>query len=269
VVSDLVIDAGMHTGQDTAFYLAKGFRVAAIEANPSLVAAANKKFCDFLRTGQLRIFPVAIASQSGVIDFWINQSHDDWGTTDSSFADRNTKAGFPSIKVAVPARSFSEILDEVGIPYYLKIDIEGADLLCLEALRSREKPKYVSIEGNLTSLEEASRELSLLSSLGYRTFKIVNQGMNHTLRCPNPAREGRYVNATFEPGTSSGPFGEEAPGWWMDADASLRKIRRLVREQRNYGMAGKHFKTTWGIIYKRWREFVGEPVAWWDIHARQ
>ena len=32
--SDLIIDVGMHTGKDTLFYLQKGFRVVAIEANP-------------------------------------------------------------------------------------------------------------------------------------------------------------------------------------------------------------------------------------------
>lgn len=31
---DLIIDVGMHYGNNTAFYLKKGFRVAAIEANP-------------------------------------------------------------------------------------------------------------------------------------------------------------------------------------------------------------------------------------------
>lgn len=264
-----MIDAGMHTGLDTAFYLAKGFKVAAIEANPALVAAAAKKFRGPITTGQLRIFPVAIAAQSGIVDFWINQQHDDWGTTDSSFAARNEKAGFPNVKVTVPARSFHEILDEVGTPYYLKIDIEGADSLCLEALRAREKPKYVSIEGSLSSFEEASKELALLSSLGYRKFKIVNQAMNHTIRCPNPPLEGQYVDATFDEGKSSGPFGEEAPGKWREAGETTRRIRQLVREQHHYGMTGKHFKTAWGSLYKRWRLFRGEPVAWWDIHARR
>ncbi|HTD43009.1 MAG TPA: FkbM family methyltransferase [Bryobacteraceae bacterium] len=269
MVSDLIIDAGMHTGHDTAFYLAKGFRVAAIEANPSLVAAATEKFRGPIATGQLRIFPEAIASHNGTIDFWINQGHDDWGTTEFSFAERNQKFGFPSVKVTVPARSFNEILDEVGTPYYLKIDIEGADLLCLEALRGREKPKYVSIEGDLNGFNEAFTELALLWTLGYRNFKVVNQGMNHTVRCPQPPLEGRYVDATFDRGTCSGPFGEEAPGRWMEADATMRKIRRLLRDQRDYGMAGKHFKTAWGNIYRKWRRLMREPVAWWDVHARQ
>jgi hypothetical protein len=38
------------------------------------------------------------------------------------------------------------------MPYYLKIDIEGADLLCLKALEKfEEKPKYISIEAGVTA----------------------------------------------------------------------------------------------------------------------
>ena len=36
----LIIDVGMHNGDDTAFYLAKGFEVVAVEANAALVEAA-------------------------------------------------------------------------------------------------------------------------------------------------------------------------------------------------------------------------------------
>ena len=34
---NLIFDIGMHIGQDTEFYLKKGFCVVAVEANPKLV----------------------------------------------------------------------------------------------------------------------------------------------------------------------------------------------------------------------------------------
>ncbi|HJU23267.1 MAG TPA: hypothetical protein VJ891_12220 [Casimicrobiaceae bacterium] len=38
------------------------------------------------------------------------------------------------------------------MPYYLKIDIEGADLHCVRALaRFGKRPKYVSLESTMTS----------------------------------------------------------------------------------------------------------------------
>ena len=51
----LIFDIGMHVGQDTAFYLAKGFRVIAVEANPLLVRDAEKHFKNQIETGQLTI----------------------------------------------------------------------------------------------------------------------------------------------------------------------------------------------------------------------
>ena len=38
---DLIYDIGQHTGEDTAFYLGKGFRVVAVEANPTLAEATE------------------------------------------------------------------------------------------------------------------------------------------------------------------------------------------------------------------------------------
>ena len=34
----LIYDIGLHRGEDTAYYVARGFNVIAIEANPDLVA---------------------------------------------------------------------------------------------------------------------------------------------------------------------------------------------------------------------------------------
>ena len=34
--SKVIFDLGMHNGDDTAFYLSRGFNVVALEANPAL-----------------------------------------------------------------------------------------------------------------------------------------------------------------------------------------------------------------------------------------
>ncbi len=39
----LVFDAGMNNGDDTAYYLFRGFDVVAIEANPALCARARRR----------------------------------------------------------------------------------------------------------------------------------------------------------------------------------------------------------------------------------
>ena len=57
-MSELVFDIGMHNGDDTAYYLSRGYRVLAVEANPSLCASARERFahartlCSGNRRGQ-------------------------------------------------------------------------------------------------------------------------------------------------------------------------------------------------------------------------
>ena len=43
-VENLVFDIGLNRGQDTANYLAKGYNVVAVEANPELVEFCSQRF---------------------------------------------------------------------------------------------------------------------------------------------------------------------------------------------------------------------------------
>src|SRR4051812_16556885 len=129
---DMIIDVGMHTGKDTEFYIKKGFRVNAIEANPDLAGKVEARLAKYLADGRLRIHKVAVAEHAGTVKFWMNDQKDDWGTTSQDFLDRNLKQGTTAREITVESRKFEDILDECGTPYYLKIDIEGSDLLCLK-----------------------------------------------------------------------------------------------------------------------------------------
>jgi hypothetical protein len=46
MTADLLYDVGMNNGDDTAYYLYKGFRVVAVEADPVLVEAARERFAE-------------------------------------------------------------------------------------------------------------------------------------------------------------------------------------------------------------------------------
>ena len=58
----LVYDVGMHRGEDTEFYLRRGFDVIGIEANPQLVEMLREKFRSEIRTGRVTIIGKAIAT---------------------------------------------------------------------------------------------------------------------------------------------------------------------------------------------------------------
>ncbi len=43
---DLIYDIGIHNGDDTAYYLSRGYRVVAVDANPLMMDAARQKFAE-------------------------------------------------------------------------------------------------------------------------------------------------------------------------------------------------------------------------------
>lgn len=63
---DLIYDVGMHTGEDTEYYLKKGFRVVAFEANNELVEENKKKFSKPIAEGTLVIVEGAIVGDPTV-----------------------------------------------------------------------------------------------------------------------------------------------------------------------------------------------------------
>jgi FkbM family methyltransferase len=250
--------------------LHKGFDVVAVEADSDLAGAARQGLAEWVESGRLTIREVAIADHDGEVRFFANPGHDDWGTISEEFVRRNERHGERSEERIVPAVRFQRLLGELDrVPYYVKIDIEGADQLCLDALGSCEHPpRYVSVETSLDSRAEAYRQFSTLRELGYDAFKIVNQRLNSKYRCPNPALEGAYVDVQFDT-LMSGPFGEETPGPWLSFDEAWRRYRGILREQRVFGMTGLLGTTPLARIYSDLRHrLVGAPLGWYDLHAR-
>jgi FkbM family methyltransferase len=260
---DLIIDVGMHRGEDTEFYLKKGFRVVAVEANPTLCHECEEKLANFIRDGRLRIINKAIAEEAGSVAFFINEVNSVWGTTSSNWRTRNLELyGADSREITVEAISFRELLLEHGVPYYLKIDIEGSDLLCLRALETIPcKPKFVSIESSISSFDETFEQFAVLHSLGYRRYKIVPQQRIASMTPPFPPREKQFVAHRFKPG-ASGLFGDETPGNWIDLEAAVGQYLAIHRRIRRFGET-RHRSNLVRAVLRRLRLAPG----WYDTHA--
>jgi len=165
-VNDLIYDVGMHNGYDTAFYLACKYRVIAIEADPTLVAAGEKRFQKEIAAGQLKILNVGIAEQPGTATFWIN----DVKSIYNSFTREYTaQHGHPHHPITIQCRRLDDIVREHGVPHYMKIDIEGHDIVCCNQLTTATKPRFISVEMSRIEL------LVKLRDLGYDRFKFITQ----------------------------------------------------------------------------------------------
>lgn len=220
--SRLIYDVGMNNGDDSAYYLSKGYSVVAIEANPSLVQKARKRFGQEIADRRLFIEWVGIVDQPRNIPFWVCDERDVFSSFDATRAGRN---GLKCHPIKVECVTFDTILKKYGIPYYLKIDVEGAEPYCLKHLPPKQLPPYVSLEA------ENLQWLVLLQQLGYSEFKIVDQ-MRHNSTfsdfanttvfsrsakriCWYADRVKNRLGRCVFPRGSSGPFGEQTPGEWQ------------------------------------------------------
>jgi FkbM family methyltransferase len=245
----LIYDIGMHDGKDSAYYLREGYRVVAVDANPYFVRAAESAFRDDIASGRLTVLNVGIAESAGVAKFWICDDHSDWSSFDRAFASREGARHHP---INVTLRPFRDLLDEYGLPHYCKVDIEGSDMACVDAMSSDYRPAFVSVElGFRESLDR-------LAALGYDRFKVIEQSrlaaasrLFYRAKSLFPQRriQGKIERVNyvlcgcrqdhgwhFAMG-SSGPLPEKTRGRWLSYPAARRLIR-FLEERHDSGVIG-------------------------------
>jgi FkbM family methyltransferase len=264
-----IFDIGMHKGEDTAFYLSRGFNVVGVEANPQLVELLTNRFADEIKSGQLVIIPKAIAKVAGKITFYINDSQSVWGSIDTEFVERNNLVGTRSRPVTVTTVTMAQIMQTFPEPHYVKIDIEGVDFVCLTSLLATEmRPAFVSIESSVTSPKGNWRdELKLLADNGYAQFKFIDQSKLSDLNGQTLQNEGSPIQYQYEQ-DSSGPFGDDTPGEWPTYEMAYELAKKLNWQFKAYS----RFSNTPSIFVKAARMFKGigknDPQSWYDLHAR-
>ena len=219
------MDIGANCGQSTAHFLAdeRRFCVLAVEPNPSLASQLRRRFASEIDDGRLVVVELAIWHEGNSkpcqqIPLYINSSDCEWSSVYRGCGERyGTDARAVSVSTTTMARLYSEI-PSPAVCAYIKIDIEGADGICLQQLRDNCKsellPAFLSFELNCWP------DLHLASSLGYTRFKLVPQS-KHSVAPPTgddavPVSGGALW--------SSGPWGDDSidvhgrcgPTSWVD-----------------------------------------------------
>lgn len=249
MIPDLIFDLGMHEGWDTAYYLAKGFRVVAVDANPALCKAARQKFSKEVAYGRLTILNLGIARERGDFDFYITRNKTDWSSFRKEFAARYD--GDVEV-VKIRCVTLDDLLTDFGVPYYLKIDIEGHDreaVLTLENWKE-DLPRFVSVEATVGDFSE------IMVPLGYQGFKLINQVYIGQVPPSVPPLEGLYTDMKILPGRHSGQFGDETYGPWLSPEQFVEEYAR-VREKRYEGSVQQAAGVPEEMFHK-----------WSDFHAK-
>lgn len=275
ITSQTIYDVGMHRGEDSAFYLSKGFNVVAIEANPKLVEFGHERFREEIQDNRVKIVHGAIINPqvtSGSADhiLFYENAESVFGTIDGDWAKRNEEQGFSCRAIEVSVCDFRECLAQNDAPYYIKIDIEGADIHCLRQLAQTDvRPNFISIESEKVSLRKLIEELNLLKSMGYHRFKAIQQDNISRQRQPQPPKEGIWSPLAIQDG-SSGLFGEETPGRWLPFTCIVIKYLFIFAGYKLWGEKGIIRQSLFGRATKRLlRQLFGIFVpGWYDTHAK-
>ena len=268
---NLVYDVGMHRGQDTDYYLKRGFKVVGFEANPENAAFCREKFAAAIGENRLTIVEGAIVENPSLkkIKFYRNRDHSLWGSTRDDWAYRNEVMGTTNEVIEIGAVDFKECLRKYGVPFYLKADIVGSEMICLRALLGFEKkPDYLSIRSEKVIFNKLEKEFELFEKLGYDRFQAVQQDV-HNFETVFDAPEGEKIRYAFEEG-ASGIFGEDLPGKWKTMEDVLKDYRKIFVY---YWLFGDY---SYLIQTKKGKNFIAqlERIArrplpgWYDTHAR-
>lgn len=268
--NNLIFDIGFHKGEDTRYYLYRGFNVLAVDAVDSLVEAGCNLFYKEVESGQLVIKRFVVSSKDdGESTFYISPNSL-WSSAHKEIAERK---GMTAAKILVPSCTLRSLMQQYGVPYYCKIDIEGNDVLALESLKgSADLPQYISVEteciGDDSHPENVTfTTLDMLYEIGYRKFKLVDQmtltvlgdkpfycqeafpmyfQADQKYACKILNQVGRFLQYFPD---SSGPFGEDLDGTWADYETARSLIKFHSAAQRKLGLEIWSFWCDWHATF--------------------
>jgi len=250
-----IFDMGFYDGADSRAYLSGGYCVIGVEADPDLVSVALSNFAVWVATGQLQIANVAVAPHgepSAWTVFYRSKCSKEWN---SFIKNVGCRACLPPHavdlnaceQVKVTSTECAGIFGTFGVPHYVKLDIEGAETGCFQAMQrfppGTQLPFYISTE--ITELEY----IDTLHKLGYKGFKLV--------------RQDRLAGVS----SASGPWGENAldcrTGPWWRTYAQIRSEFTVI--------LGKDLDPNdpcpGGILPIRDSPKMAATYMWYDLHA--
>jgi FkbM family methyltransferase len=268
-----VYDIGAHIGEDTAYYLQRGYNVVAVDANPALIEGLRQRFARSISDNRLILVHAAIIEQPGDQVAFFVSSEPGESSLDST---RINELGMVAEQIMVPACRIAELFSHYGKGLYCKMDIEGGDIQALKSLNpTNNLPDFFSIEISglpihalLKQRAELFMTLEELKRLGYRKFKLVDQYTLTTLtQAPFYSRQRflykrikqrlarifGFSTPTLNPRAwysrkhayrfttdSSGVFGDDIVGEWQGAELIHEIIDQRFEEFYKFEENEKH-----------------------------
>ena len=271
-----VLDIGAHQGEDTEYYLARGHKVVAFECATRNIQILEDKFKHEIDEGNLILEKRALLKGGGegkTATFYADELSV-WGTLNQEWSSRNEVLGSRNCQITVDTIDPSDIYRLYGVPLYMKIDVEGCDVLVLESLKqvpAGNRPRYVSIESSKTSWSALVEEFALFEALGYSRFAVVAQS-NNSKKISRWNYSGGKAESFRHKKHSSGPFGQDLPEKWMSKKRAILIYKFIFFRYKFFGDYGilAPSKIKIGILRSAYKLILYISFLspnWFDTHA--
>jgi len=191
---DLIFDVGANVGYKAGIFLAMGARVVAAEPDELNQSILTQKYLTYrLRKKPLTIVGKAISEENSIQKMWIdapgsalNTLNNKWAQTLKEDEARfGRQMNFGQSK-DVETTSIEQLIKEHGVPYFIKIDVEGHEISVLRGMR--QPVPYLSFEVNLP--EFRAEGLECVQELG----RLAPDGQfNYSTDCRQGLAQERWV----------------------------------------------------------------------------
>jgi FkbM family methyltransferase len=164
---DLVFDIGANIGENAVLFAGLGCRVVAVEP----VRAAAEAIPPL---EGIRVVRRAVGARRGSLELLVCSGALDISTASPEWRDRMVGAGLASgpwdAREEVDMCTLDDLIDEFGVPAFVKIDVEGYELDVLLGL-SRALPA-LSLETHAALADKGEACVRRLDELGFREFAL-------------------------------------------------------------------------------------------------
>jgi FkbM family methyltransferase len=150
---DLIFDIGANVGQKTDIFLRLGAKVVAVEPDASNQEVLRQSFLRLLKKPVV-VVGKAVSDESGSQIMWINEPGSAMNTLSTKWVEslRTDASRFGKRldfeqAIEVATTTLEELIKSYGLPFYVKIDVEGCEESVLSGLQTA--VRFVSFEVNL------------------------------------------------------------------------------------------------------------------------
>jgi len=168
---DRVFDVGANVGQWTLALAAMGCRVIAVEPQSTCAATIASKTT---REMDVTVVVAAVGAEAGEAELFLASTTEMASTARPWMEAMVERAGVPADfwhgSTVVPVRTLDDLIDEFGLPAYIKLDVEGSESQAIAGLARA--VGLLSFETHGQTIEDARAAVARLLELGRYEFNL-------------------------------------------------------------------------------------------------